>query len=76
MLAAFGCAAAPSLWPIALFASLRLHGSMIALSVNRGIASVGLISLVGISACLVAALFTLPAMLQLWSAQHHPREHG
>jgi predicted RND superfamily exporter protein len=48
----------------------------LALSVTRGLASVGLISLVGISSCLLAALFTLPATLQIWSAQHHNGEHG
>jgi hypothetical protein len=62
---------------VILSALTTLEGfGTLALSVNRGIASVGLISLVGISACLLAALFTLPAMLQLWSAQHHHGEHG
>src|SRR5712692_8518380 len=56
---------------VILSALTTLEGfGTLALSVNRGIASVGLISLVGISACLLAALFTLPATLQLWGAQH------
>jgi len=62
---------------VILSALTTLEGfGTLALSVNRGIASVGLIALVGISACLLAALFTLPATLQLWSAQHHNGEHG
>ena len=62
---------------VILSALTTLEGfGTLALSVNRGIASVGLIALVGISACLLAALFTLPAMLQIWSAQHHNGEHG
>jgi hypothetical protein len=36
------------------------------LSVNRGIASVGLVALTGFSACLLASLVTLPAALQVW----------
>jgi hypothetical protein len=48
----------------------------LALSVNRGIASVGLIALVGISACFLAAMFTLPATLQIWSAQYHHEGHS
>lgn len=62
---------------VILSALTTLEGfGTLALSVNRGIASVGLISLVGISSCLLAALFTLPATLQIWSAQHHNGEHG
>lgn len=38
----------------------------LALSTNQGIASVGVISLVGILSCLLAALCTLPAAMQLW----------
>lgn len=37
-------------------------------SQNQGIASVGLVALIGITACLVASLGTLPAALQLWDA--------
>jgi predicted RND superfamily exporter protein len=37
----------------------------LALSVNQGIASIGVITFVGITACLVASLCTLPAMLQV-----------
>jgi len=47
-----------SLTTIAAFGTL-------ALSANRGIASVGLLTLVGVSACLVASLCTLPAALSL-----------
>jgi hypothetical protein len=38
-----------------------------ALSVKRGIASVGLVSLAVIAACLLAAFSTVPAALQMWS---------
>jgi len=48
----------------------------LALSVNRGIASVGLVSLVGISACIIAALSRLPAALQIWGGRRHHGEHG
>jgi hypothetical protein len=37
----------------------------LALSVNQGIASVGVVSLVGMSACLLASMLTLPAALSL-----------
>ena len=51
---------------VLLSALTTLEGfGTLALSVHRGIASVGLVSLVGISACLLAALGTLPATLQL-----------
>ena len=62
---------------VILSALTTLEGfGTLALSVNRGIASVGLVSLVGISACLLAALCTLPATLQIWGAQHHNGEQG
>ncbi len=62
---------------VILSALTTLEGfGTLALSVNRGIASVGLISLVGISACLLAALCTLPAALQTWGGQHHHGERG
>jgi predicted exporter len=62
---------------VILSALTTLEGfGTLALSVNRGIASVGLIALVGISACLLAALSTLPATLQIWGAQHHNGEQG
>ena len=62
---------------ILLSALTTLEGfGTLALSVNRGIASVGLISLVGASACLLAALSTLPAALQVWSAPRHHEERG
>lgn len=38
----------------------------LALSANKGIASVGLLSLLGIAASLVASLVTLPAALKIW----------
>ena len=41
-----------------------------------GMASVGLVSLLGNSACLIAALGTLPAALQVWSGQRHYGECG
>ena len=43
----------------------------LALSANQGIASVGLVSLIGITSCLVASLLTLPAALQLWEEKPH-----
>jgi predicted RND superfamily exporter protein len=62
---------------VILSALTTLEGfGTLALSVNRGIASVGLVSLVGISACLLAALCTLPATLQIWGAQHHNGEQS
>jgi predicted RND superfamily exporter protein len=62
---------------IVLSALTTLEGfGTLALSVNRGIASVGLISLVGASACLLAALSTLPAALQVWGVRRHTGEHG
>jgi predicted RND superfamily exporter protein len=62
---------------ILLSALTTLEGfGTLALSVNRGIASVGLVSLVGASGCLLAALFTLPAALQLWSGPHRHGERG
>ena len=62
---------------ILLSALTTLEGfGTLALSENRGIASVGLISLVGASACLLAALSTLPAVLQLWGVQRPAGERG
>jgi predicted RND superfamily exporter protein len=61
---------------VILHALTTLEGfGTLALSVSRGIASVGLSALVGISACLPVALSTLPATLQIWGAQHH-EEHA
>ena len=37
----------------------------LALSENRGLASVGLLSAIGIGACLIASVVVLPALLQL-----------
>jgi predicted RND superfamily exporter protein len=45
--------------------TLLAFGSLI-LAETRGIASVGLIALTGVTACLLASLFTLPAALQVW----------
>ncbi len=62
---------------VILSALTTLEGfGTLALSVNRGIASVGLVSLLGISACLLAALSTLPAALQVWGGQRHHGERG
>ena len=62
---------------VLLSALTTLEGfGTLAFSVNRGIASVGLISLVGISACLVAALSTLPAALHMWGGRRHNGEPG
>jgi predicted RND superfamily exporter protein len=47
----------------------------LALSTNQGLASVGLVVLVGITACLVASLCTLPAALQVWLTVRAPRTH-
>ena len=55
--------------------ALEWFGTL-ALAVHRGIASVGLIALVGISARFLAALFTLPATLQIWDAHHHHEDYG
>jgi predicted RND superfamily exporter protein len=52
---------------VLLSALTTLEGfGTLALSENRGIAAVGMVSLVGIAACLLAALGTLPALLELW----------
>ena len=56
---------------LSAFTTLEGFGTL-AFSVNRGIASVGLVSLVGICACLGAALFTLPAVLHLWRGKESP----
>jgi predicted RND superfamily exporter protein len=60
---------------LSAFTNLEGFGSL-ALSVNRGIASVGLVSLVGIAACLLAALSTVPAALQIWGMQHPTGERS
>jgi predicted RND superfamily exporter protein len=62
---------------VVLSALTTLEGfGTLALSVNCGMASVGLVSLLGNSACLIAALGTLPAALQVWSGQRHYGECG
>ncbi len=43
----------------------------LALSVNQGIASVGLVSLIGITASLLASITTLPAALKVWEEKTH-----
>jgi predicted RND superfamily exporter protein len=45
----------------------------LAFSENQGIASVGLLALTGVTACLLASLTTLPAALQLWGASRQPQ---
>lgn len=45
--------------------TLLAFGSLI-LADTQGIASVGLIALTGVTACLLASLFTLPAALHVW----------
>jgi uncharacterized protein len=50
------------------FTTMIGFGSL-ALSVNQGIASVGLVALTGMTACLLASLFTLPAALHVWGKQ-------
>jgi len=47
------------------FTTLLAFGTL-TLSVNQGIASVGFVSLAGVTACLFASLFTLPAALKVW----------
>lgn len=57
---------------VLLSALTTLEGfGTLAFSTNRGIASVGLLSLVGISACLLVALLTLPAALHIWGPSRH-----
>jgi hypothetical protein len=50
------------------FTTMIGFGSL-ALSVNQGIASVGLVALTGMTACLLASLSTLPAALHVWGQQ-------
>lgn len=62
---------------VLLSALTTLEGfGTLALSENRGIASVGLIALGGASACLLAAVSTLPAALQVWGVPHPPGERS
>ncbi|MGE3539703.1 MAG: MMPL family transporter [Candidatus Tectimicrobiota bacterium] len=62
---------------VILSALTTLEGfGTLALSVNRGIASVGLVSLLGVSLCFLAALCTLPAALQVWGRRQRPREES
>jgi uncharacterized protein len=51
----------------------QLAFGTLALSRNQGLASVGLVILVGITACLGASLWTLPATLHVWMAPRGTR---
>lgn len=53
----------------------QLAFGTLALSRNQGLASVGLVTLVGITACLLASLFTLPAAWHTWMTYREKR-HG
>jgi predicted RND superfamily exporter protein len=53
----------------------QLAFGTLALSRNQGLASVGVVTLVGITACLLASLFTLPAAWQAWTT-HLEKRHG
>jgi uncharacterized protein len=44
----------------------QLAFGTLALSQNQGLASVGVVTLLGLTACLVASLVTLPAVWQVW----------
>jgi predicted RND superfamily exporter protein len=44
----------------------QLAFGTLALSQNQGLASVGMVTLVGITACLLASLVTLPAAWHAW----------
>jgi hypothetical protein len=48
----------------------------LALLVNHGIASMELIVPVGVSACLLVALYSLPATLQILSTQYYSKGQG
>ncbi len=62
---------------VILSALTTLEGfGTLALSANRGIASVGLVSCVGVFACVLAALLTLPAALHVWVRPHQPEDRG
>ena len=62
---------------VILSALTTLEGfGTLALSVNRGIASVGWIALVGVSVCLLVALCTFPVTLQIWSTQYYSKGQG
>jgi predicted RND superfamily exporter protein len=60
---------------LSAFTNLEGCGSL-ALSVHRGIASVGMVSLVGLTGCLLAALSTVPAVLQVWGRPHPTAERS
>jgi predicted RND superfamily exporter protein len=50
--------------------TMLAFGSLV-LSATQGIVSVGLISLIGVTACLLASLFTLPAALHVWGRKRN-----
>lgn len=62
---------------VLLSALTTLEGfGTLALSVNRGIATVGVLSLVGITTCLLATVVTLPAALHVWGRRYPASEDG
>ena len=52
----------------------QLAFGTLALSQNQGLASVGLVTLVGITACLLASLLTLPAAWHVWMTHLETRK--
>ncbi len=52
----------------------QLAFGTLALSQNQGLASVGLVTLVGITACLLASLVTLPAAWHAWMTHQETRK--
>jgi predicted exporter len=52
----------------------QLAFGTLALSQNRGLASVGMVTLVGLTACLLASLVTLPAAWHAWMTHLETRE--
>jgi predicted RND superfamily exporter protein len=52
----------------------QLAFGTLALSQNQGLASVGMVTLVGITACLLASLCTLPAAWQAWTTHLETRK--
>jgi predicted RND superfamily exporter protein len=54
----------------------QLAFGTLALSQNQGLASVGVVTLVGITACLLASLFTLPAAWHAWMTHLEHRQRA
>jgi predicted RND superfamily exporter protein len=52
----------------------QLAFGTLALSRNQGLASVGVVTLLGLTACLVASLVTLPAAWQMWLTHQEHRQ--